>query len=72
MRHKRPGVGPAGHQLQHRRLDFDESAGVQRFAQGPHDGGPRAYRFAGLRTDDEVDVPLAYPRLLAHRLVRHG
>ena len=76
-----PRRRPAVLQLQHRRLDLDEIAVVQRRAQRPHHLGTGAHHVAGLRPDDQVDVALPDPGLLvelavrdrqrAHRLARH-
>ncbi len=68
---ERPGGRSAVHRLQHRRLDLEESTGVQPGAQGRHHGGPLADGAAGLVAHDQVHIAAADPQFLAHRLVRH-
>ena len=72
MGDERPGRGPTVLQLQHRGLDLDEPALVQRRAQRAHHLRARAHHLAGLRPDDQVGVALADARLLVQLAVRDG
>jgi hypothetical protein len=57
--------------LQHRRLDLEVAAPVERVAQRADDAGAHPDRVARRRPHDEVDVPLPDPRLLGQVLVQH-
>ncbi len=72
VRDERARRRPAVLQLQHRGLDLDEPAVVQRRANGPHHLGAGAHHVASLRPDDQVDVALPDARLLVQLAVRDG
>ena len=55
--------------LQHRRLDLEKPAGVQRLPQRPIDCGTQFHRPTGLRPHDQVHVALPDPGVLGQRLV---
>ena len=74
VRDERAGMGAAGFEMQHRRLDFDESLVVQRSSEAGDDLVADAEGAAGLFVDDQVGVPLPEPRVdvgEAVPLVRH-
>ena len=56
---ERAGVGAAGLDVQHRRLDLDEAAVVQRAAEAGDHRVADVERPAGVGVDDEVGVALA-------------
>ena len=56
---ERAGVGAAGLDVQHRRLDLDEAPSAERAAEAGDDRVADVERPAGLGVDDEVDVALA-------------
>ncbi len=70
VRDERPGSRAAGQGLQHRRLDLEEPAPLQRRAHRPHHRDALPGDGARLGTHDQVDVALPDPRFLAHLLVR--
>jgi hypothetical protein len=57
-------------QLQHWRFDLDIIAPEQRLAEAAYHRGPGPDDVPRLRTDDQIDIALAYPGLLAERSVR--
>ena len=59
MGDERAGVGAAGLDVEHRRLDLDEAALVERAAEAGDHLVADVERPAGLGVDDEVDVALA-------------
>ena len=63
MGFKGPGIGAAGHALQHRRFDLEEVPFIQPAAHGAHHAGAAAEGFAGLGRHDQVEVALAVARL---------
>src|SRR4029077_5479430 len=71
VRHKRAGGGAAVQQLQHRRFHFEIIAPEERLAQAPYRSRPGPDDLPGLRADDQVDITLPDPGLLAQRPVRH-
>ena len=56
---KRPGIGPAGHALQHGRFDLQEIPGIEPAAHGAHHQGAAAEGFAGVGRHDQIEVALA-------------
>nr|VTO98926.1 hypothetical protein BIN_B_01675 [Mycobacterium kansasii] len=72
MGDERPGGRAAGQRLQHGRLHLDEPPAFQRIPYRSDDRNPLPGYPPRLRTDDQVDIALPYPRLLAHLLVRDG
>ena len=59
MRDERPGHGPTGDGLHHRRFDFDESVGIERAAHRLHQLAALQKDFAHFRIHHQVDVALA-------------
>ena len=80
VRDERAGVGAAGFDVQHRRLDLDEPALVQGAAEAGDHGVADLERPARLVVDDQVGVALAEPGvgvgepvpLVGHRSDRLG
>ena len=63
VRDERPRERAAGDRLHHRRLDFQESAGVEEPADGCDDSRPRLEHLPRIRIDDEIEIALPVPRL---------
>jgi hypothetical protein len=61
--------GTAVLRLEHRRLDLGESTPVETVAQCADHTGAGAYRFTGLRAQDQIDIPLPNPGFLVQVLV---
>jgi hypothetical protein len=61
---ERTGTCAAVQGLQHRSLDLDEAAVMQRCPQASDDGRPSTHHLAGRRAHDQVGVTLTHPRLV--------
>ena len=55
--------------MQHRCLDLDEAAGIQRVADRSHRIGAHSHSAPGRITDDEIEVALTNPGFLGQLLV---
>lgn len=72
MGDERPGRGTAVQRLQHRCLDFEEAATLERVAQLANHSDALARSFTRGRVCDQIQVTLPDARLFAQFLVRDG